>query len=667
MSNSHLFPSSPPSPTAPTRPTSSAANRYYASNSAKPFSKSAAKRSSVMALGSIAHLQHFYVKNGLANPERVAGKKFSRSPLVLALPGAQPSSYLSPLDDFDDLPPSPAVPDPKPVVPFIELKEPVRRDAREARIEVLGSLEEVCRIWGLVEHVKLARRPSTDSMRVRSPSPTPHSPTRASLNLPSTPSQEPFILTLLHTTTSAIRAVQKYVLSLPSESLQAIQDSPSVRDSLLEVERARNERFSSSMGISTSARSRSMMIQPSGGRLSLGLASPSSANVGRRSFTPGQLGSVKEGEKEEKKEDALTTLRRSSLDVLGSLKDMEMRYRLPGQEDEGLLKEEDEEEVEEARSSGSGSGSGEGKGKGYMYRTDVALEDLQKEAEVVRRYVELVDHVLFRDAEGKKKRKSVLPPSPSSGSTKKGRRQGSLLASFGLSETGITEEPEDEEGEGPGPQIEVTKAPEQEEEGSSEEIEVPDWAAANYTNDPLRRAHTVLAAYLSARVIFHLSPPFGDGSRDSFLDSLHDGTLLCLAYNSALRKSQRPWGFIQPHSIHDLFSAQEPSIGGGHSKEGSEKEGSEKDRERTKVGMTFRKIENLRVWAAALKLRYLVNLTPPPAPKEKDKDAPIVAPPPAFEPKVVARKEQGWEDMLEHAVLRWVHALVEETRAEGLA
>ncbi|KAH8926446.1 hypothetical protein BT69DRAFT_1278763, partial [Atractiella rhizophila] len=146
MSNSHLFPSSPPSPTAPTRPTSSAANRYYASNSAKPFSKSAAKRSSVMALGSIAHLQHFYVKNGLANPERVAGKKFSRSPLVLALPGAQPSSYLSPLDDFDDLPPSPAVPDPKPVVPFIELKEPVRRDAREARIEVLGSLEEVCRM-----------------------------------------------------------------------------------------------------------------------------------------------------------------------------------------------------------------------------------------------------------------------------------------------------------------------------------------------------------------------------------------------------------------------------------------------------------------------------------------------------------------------------------------
>ena len=33
---------------------------------AKPFSRSAAKRESVMALGSIEHLQHYFTKTGLA-------------------------------------------------------------------------------------------------------------------------------------------------------------------------------------------------------------------------------------------------------------------------------------------------------------------------------------------------------------------------------------------------------------------------------------------------------------------------------------------------------------------------------------------------------------------------------------------------------------------------
>ena len=36
----------------------------------QPFSRSAAKRESVMALGSIQHLQHLYAKNGLASKAR---------------------------------------------------------------------------------------------------------------------------------------------------------------------------------------------------------------------------------------------------------------------------------------------------------------------------------------------------------------------------------------------------------------------------------------------------------------------------------------------------------------------------------------------------------------------------------------------------------------------
>lgn len=42
--------------------------------------------------------------------------------------------------------------------------------------------------------------------------------------------------------------------------------------------------------------------------------------------------------------------------------------------------------------------------------------------------------------------------------------------------------------------------------------------------------------------------------RKSFLLSLSDGQLLCIAYNTALRRSQRPWGFVPQASIHDLVS-----------------------------------------------------------------------------------------------------------------
>lgn len=35
-----------------------------------------------------------------------------------------------------------------------------------------------------------------------------------------------------------------------------------------------------------------------------------------------------------------------------------------------------------------------------------------------------------------------------------------------------------------------------------------------------------------------------------------------------------------------------------------------------------------------------------------------------FDAKLVARKEDGWQDMLEIAVLRWMTAVVEEKRGE---
>lgn len=51
---------------------------YYTPQTPRQFSSSAAKRESVMALGSIAHLQHYFVKNGLANKDRYTLVPFVR-------------------------------------------------------------------------------------------------------------------------------------------------------------------------------------------------------------------------------------------------------------------------------------------------------------------------------------------------------------------------------------------------------------------------------------------------------------------------------------------------------------------------------------------------------------------------------------------------------------
>lgn len=66
------FSSNSPDPKRTLRRQGSTAS-FYPNNSASngikptnPFSRSAAKRGSVMALGSIEHLQHYFTKTGLA-------------------------------------------------------------------------------------------------------------------------------------------------------------------------------------------------------------------------------------------------------------------------------------------------------------------------------------------------------------------------------------------------------------------------------------------------------------------------------------------------------------------------------------------------------------------------------------------------------------------------
>ncbi|KAG8911773.1 hypothetical protein FRC01_005527, partial [Tulasnella sp. 417] len=117
------------------------------------------------------------------------------------------------------------------------------------------------------------------------------------------------------------------------------------------------------------------------------------------------------------------------------------------------------------------------------------------------------------------------------------------------------------------------------------------------------------------------------------------------------------------------------------------------------IGWTFRRMENLRLWAAALKLRYLVALAPPsqspplrpgalPSPIPSQSTFPVKAsmqptiaphvvpvtvsrilnsmgPAAPFDAKLIAKREEGWDKMLYVALQRWVDAILKETRSKN--
>lgn len=177
-----------------------------------------------------------------------------------------------------------------------------------------------------------------------------------------------------------------------------------------------------------------------------------------------------------------------------------------------------------------------------------------------------------------------------------------------------------------------------------------------------------------------------------------------MAYNTCVRKSKKPWGYVSKDSIHDIISLEKAQ---------SEAESSEGT---GKKGWTFRRTDNLRLWAGyvflwclisvltdsmvyrALKLRYLLPIQTPNQPLNQTslnslklighiqsasspgstshtgmpgpgtsppKIRPVSSTEPVieFDARIVARKDEGWEDMLEAVLLRWMQKVVEEKRS----
>ncbi|KAL0948317.1 hypothetical protein HGRIS_010907 [Hohenbuehelia grisea] len=634
----------------------------------KPFSRSAAKRESVMALGSIEHLQHYFTKTGIAAKQSASDKP--RHGLVPAIGGLANISTESPGNPEFNLPPSPAIPS-APQPQFVPHVKGYEADPESLLPGVVHDLSAVADAWDL---------PRTGSR--------------------STPNGPIDILHTLKLTTKAIRSIRNYSVSLPDESpsmlrapfrprtlgpgksrppvrpkAQPGQEDPltTIRTHALEV-----------LGILRELEERARVPlsdeaydahSDSGGSASH-VASPSSSSNGLPPVTTNPNSNL------------LTAEPEGDLDASVSFSLVQVHGRYESvpvweDEDEKFLDNDDEGQKREGWDERLVLGSG------WLYRQDITLGDLVKEREAVGRYLDTVDDGLFRrpkeleedegDGGGRSSRprergweqqarqfdKRVRSRSKGrrvSSGDGEGRGLGLMVAENGMGRrrvsTGMV-------GALDGMSLsedvrEVPSIAEAIEEGeeSLEDEELPRWARRNeFAESELDRAHALLSAFLPSTLVASLAP---SSSRSDFLQSLSSGQLLCIAYNACVRKSRFPWGYIDKDAIHDIFALQRADAAGDEARKAE-----------SKTGWTFRRSDNLVLWGGALKIRYLLPMHiplrkdnsggQPQSPRgsrfQEPKEPPIL-----FDTKLIARREVGWEDMLETALLRWVSKVVEERR-----
>lgn len=393
-------------------------------------------------------------------------------------------------------------------------------------------------------------------------------------------------------------------------------------------------------------------------------------------------------------------------------------------------------------------------------REKVALSSLRKEREVVKEYLTTVNNVLALVSHGPGKRTRTRASLANLQQRSLGRNLG-LGSAPGLTIDRLSRRNQSASvGDTPAIRVQL-HGPEQDDkaqdtlgmgavsiddsidegdadliftEGAGED-DLPSWARGgqDYPGGSIARARDLLIDMLPSDLAAEVplldevdpSHPYTQKEEDdedfdtpstgkfAFLSALSNGQLLCLAYNEALRQSKRPWGFIQPQDIHDVMTYERAAREARKNKSAQERIEEKLEREERKkkgetstsgtnssLGWTFRRTENLRVWTAALRLRYLLSFS-----TSQQVVAPAVAsttrrmssfsygsasntskedlatvelstsgsgvppqatslPPlaPVFDPKVVARKQLGtpWLDMLEEALCRWAQAVVSE-------
>ena len=93
--------------------------------------------------------------------------------------------------------------------------------------------------------------------------------------------------------------------------------------------------------------------------------------------------------------------------------------------------------------------------------------------------------------------------------------------------------------------------------------------------------------------LLHLLPQAANLTWPLLADALSSGQLLCNAYNAGVRRSRKPWGYINGDSIHDVAALEAEAI----AKEGNGND-EKPEKKSPKTGWTFRRTDNLRLWGA---------------------------------------------------------------------
>ncbi|CAE6479990.1 unnamed protein product [Rhizoctonia solani] len=678
----------------------------------KPFSRSAAKRESVMALGSIEHLQHYFTKTGLQAKQKpmIRGKG-----LVPAIGGRHGIGHVraaSSVTSIPELPPSPMVPITSSRIPFVHLPRTYHLDPAQLKPGVIRDLKAVEQAWKI--------RPESEA----------------------DVASKFDVLDTLRITTHAIRSVRDYVVALPD-------DHPTHTGKGLGV--YRSSAFSApgtkkdpvvqmNLGVQSLASVLSANIPSSPGRSlsggsqrvvsptpSLTPASLPGSPARPRPSLPSMSTGVSTQPFPSRPEEPIGLIRRAALDVLISLRSLEEKSRLPGVENDAVATPEqstsmltahdahsassrsntpallstsgDEADKESATSFPRSTQSqpqalprlktptgaatetvlvhGRGAvqvwsesdeedffadepekkevwderlvlGGGWLYRQDLAPAEIQDAKTAIERYLDVVDAMLFRgrgtgkrgwDRERRRGRKSEL----ASGSETPANH--SVMS--------------DSEDDVPGEAMrflsllgeqEMEQLLEEDEEGEEDEGELPEWATVEpFGSDLIARTNSLLRYLLPVHLVtcLPITP-----TRETLLNALSDGHLLCVAYNNGVRKSKKAWGFINAESIHETALAT--------------------SEERAAGSWTFRRKENLGLWAAALKLRYVIDIVPAghaAHPTRHFHQAPqpealhVQYAPNQFSPIVIAKHEPGWQDMLERAMWEWVNAVVTERKS----
>ncbi|OCB91513.1 hypothetical protein A7U60_g1248 [Sanghuangporus baumii] len=630
----------------------------------KPFSRSAAKRESVMALGSIEHLQHYFTKTGIAAKQESLKENKGLVPAIGSSTNRPLRPSLSSIQEFH-LPPSPAVP----VFtrsPYPSIARTYEVDPENLKPGVVRDLEAVSECWKLS---------GNDN------------------NL----EQGLDVLSALRLTTQLIRSVRNYSVSLPDDSIALQPNKQQFRPNSLQPVPMKRVISNPNGTSDPMARIRrlaldvltSLRILEESARLPLSdeaYDAQSDRVSSQESRSPEPIQAVLENDELQQQRQRHPQGHDVSFAV--------SVVTVPGRS-EGVPVWDDEEEDDLKSEEGEKRDVWDERlvlGGGWLYRQDIRLTDLKNERKIIEKYLDAVDESLFegRSSDGSrgweraarlerereaKVRRTSLGRHRDDISPMRGHRSVLPGLAEAMNNMVISEE---------------TESPEQSaSEESIDEDDLPEWAKRDaFPNDPLARAHALLVNLLPLSLLPLLPIPYT--SRIELLTALSSGQLLCVAYNAGIRRSRKMWGFINKDAIHDIAALEQKAAAD---------EGGGEAAEKRKTGWTFRRTDNLRLWAAALKLRYLIPLTTPaaalPVPSQSSLSVsssgqpstsndslatsrPVTPTSPArtqfipgkgeipligFDAKLVARREEGWDTMLETVVLEWVKAVVDERRS----